>query len=121
MAANFLDGRDVDLMVLEAAKTASLMAAGPASAEAQIGSTKQASSVYVPVSADWVPPGPADNYMPPMSWFESDACEPFGAEKSPIDSLSLPRFKHWGWQLILMVHWPRSRGPNSSRKPKKMR
>jgi hypothetical protein len=118
MAANFLDGRDVDLMVLEAAKTAS-----PALAEAQIDCTKQASPVYVPVSADWVPPGPADNYMTPMSWFESDACEPFGAEKSPVDSLSLslPRFKHWGWKLILIVHWPRSRGPNSSRKPKKMR
>jgi hypothetical protein len=42
-----------------------------------------ANPVYVSVSADWVLPVAANDHMPPsLQWFEYDASELFGAEKS---------------------------------------
>jgi hypothetical protein len=82
MAASFLPWKDADPMLLDAAKAALPGAVVPA-VEVLNDVVKPSSPVYIPVSADWVPPAAAGGHVPPVSqWFESDASEWLGTETS---------------------------------------
>jgi hypothetical protein len=97
---SFYSGRELDSILLEAVKATSLEVDTPPPLTARVlpDIANPASSTYVPIYSDWVPPVEAKSHVTyAAQWFEFDACEADGDKddgpaprptKGPVEALS---------------------------------